>query len=342
MKENIEFKVNNFDLLRLLAATEVIVDHYTEHLNIALSHFDIKLLNLFPGVPVFFVISGYLISASYERNNNLKDYFRNRALRIYPGLWACIFVSIIIISLTGVSFLNKQALAWLPAQLVGFIYTPHFLSNYGFGSYNGSLWTIPIELQFYIVLPICYKLIPKDKINYFLFGLLILFIGFNFAWQINLEMNMIFKLIRYSFIPHFYVFLIGVLLQRLRLYKSSWIYNKGLYWVVGYVALSLLLFDYINPVIFSLLYTIGLAFTLLSLAYTLPTLSKKLLRTNDISYGIYIYHGLILTVIVQLKLTNQINILEVMVATFIMAFLSWILIEKPFIQRKKKTIRATL
>lgn len=340
MKENIEFKVNNFDLLRLLAATEVIVDHYYQHLNLPVSAFGVKLLGLFPGVPVFFIISGYLISASYERNNNLKDYFRNRALRIYPGLWACIIVSIIAISVTGVSFLNKQTLAWFPSQLAGIIYTPHFLNNYGFGSYNGSLWTIPIELQFYVLLPIVYRLVPKEKINYLLYGLIAVFIIGNFGWQLTLAHNIIYKLLRYSFIPHFYLFLIGVILQRWRIYNSKFIHGKGLYWIVGYVACNLVFVDYINPIIFSLLYSIALAFCLLSIAYTLPNAAKKLLHGNDISYGIYIYHGLILTVIVQLKLAGQINLFEVIGLSYIIAFLSWICVERVFIRMKRKTIKS--
>jgi peptidoglycan/LPS O-acetylase OafA/YrhL len=342
MKKNIEFKINNFDLLRLFAATEVIVDHYIQHLNKQITPCGLKLLDLFPGVPIFFIISGYLISASYERNNNLKNYFRNRALRIFPGLWVCIIITVIVITLTGVSFLNKEALAWFPSQLIGVIYTPHFLANYGFGSYNGSLWTIPVELQFYILLPILYRLVPKDKINYLLYGLLILFIALNLGWLLTFSENIIYKLLRYSFIPHFYIFLIGVILQRLKLFNSPAIYNKALYWVIGYVSFSLILSDYIPSVIFSLLYTVILAFCLLSIAYTLPEFSKKLLRTNDISYGIYIYHGLILTVIVQLKLVDQINIFEVIGLSYLVAFLSWILVEKPFIQMKSKTIRRTV
>jgi len=342
MKENIEFKVNNFDLLRLLAATEVIVDHYFQHLNKPVTPFGIKLLGLFPGVPVFFIISGYLISASYERNNNLKDYFRNRALRIYPGLWACIFVSVIVISLTGVSFFNKETITWLPSQLLGGIYTPHFLSTYGFGSYNGSLWTIPIELQFYILLPLVYCLVPKEKINYLLYALLFVFIILNFGWQFTLAHNIVYKLLRYSFIPHFYLFLIGVILQRWRIYNSKFIYGKGLYWMVGYVSFNLIFVDFTNPIVFSLLYSVALAFCLLSMAYTLPDTAKKLLRTNDISYGIYIYHGLILAVIVQEKLVDRINLLEVVILSYVLALLSWVFVEKPFIKMKRKTIRATV
>ena len=141
-----DFKVNNFDLLRLLAAIQVVFDHYFQHLNISLTQAQQAWLYLLPGVPVFFVISGYLISASYERNDNLVIYLKNRILRIFPGLWACIILTVIVFTITGTSFLNRQTLSWLPAQFLGIIYTPSFLADYGFGSYNGSLWTIPIEL----------------------------------------------------------------------------------------------------------------------------------------------------------------------------------------------------
>jgi peptidoglycan/LPS O-acetylase OafA/YrhL len=83
-----------------------------------------------------------------------------------------------------------------------------------------------------------------------------------------------------------------------------------------------------------------MAFCLISLAYTLPNLSKRLLRTNDISYGVYIYHGLILAVIVQEKLNSKVNIFEVLILTFVMATLSWVMVEKPCMKMKRKTIRA--
>lgn len=349
MEQRKEFKVNNFDLLRLIAATQVIVDHYFQHLNIPLSNFSVQLLYLFPGVPTFFVISGYLISASYERKNDLGIYFRNRALRIFPGLWGCVCVTMGGIAITGVSFFNKQVIAWLPAQLIGVIYTPGFLANYGFGSYNGSLWTIPIELQFYILLPLCYCLIPKGKFNNWLYGLFMIFLLCSFLYESKIihyefqevhDRRFLFaKLLRYSFIPHFYLFLTGVILQRLRIYQSSLICNKALYWIIGYVLFSLTFPNYFNPTLFLLIKNLLLAITIISVAYTIPTLAMKLLRGNDISYGIYIYHGLLLTVIVQEKWQSQTNIYCVILLAYVMGALSWLLIEKPFIKRKEKTIR---
>ena len=338
--EQKEFKVNNFDLLRLMAATEVIFDHYYEHLKLPLSHTALKVIYLFPGVPVFFVLSGYLISASYERNNSIGNYFRNRALRIYPGLWGCIILTLIVFTVTGVNFFNKQTIAWLLTQLIGFIYTPGFLADYGFGSYNGSLWTIPVELQFYIALPVCFLLAPKGKVTAWFVALFIVFLGLNYAYQFAPQENKITGLVRHTFIPHFYLFLTGVVFQRLKLYKSRFIYGKALYWVVPYVAFSMFFFDRIDAIYFTVMQYLFLAPMLISMAYTLPTLADKLLRKNDISYGIYIYHGLILTVIVEMNWVPHINLFMVIATTVILATLSWIFLEKPFIRRKARTIHA--
>lgn len=104
-------------------------------------------------MPIFFVISGYLISRSFEKGHDLKNYFRNRILRIYPGLWGCLIVTILTATIFGkINFINFSTIPWVLAQIAGIIYTPDILKNYGFGSYNGSLWTISIELQFYILL----------------------------------------------------------------------------------------------------------------------------------------------------------------------------------------------
>jgi peptidoglycan/LPS O-acetylase OafA/YrhL len=345
-----EFKVNNFDLLRLFAATQVIVGHYFVHLNIQISDFSNEILFLFRGVAIFFVISGYLISASFERNNNLKVYFTNRALRIFPGLWVLILVTVIVFSLTGINFFNSEALKWLPCQLAGIIFTPKFLSNYGFGSYNGSLWTIPLELEFYIVLPLCYLLAPKNKINLWFYSLLFIFILIKFSYDYSIGDKidtLIPKLISYSFLPNFYLFLTGVILQRLKIFKLKIIYNKGVFWLAGYILFSLggyflfgsKLSHSFSAITFFIVRDLLLAVCVLSIAYTLPTTASRLLKTNDISYGVYIYHGLVITVLVQEKLTSYENIFLIIGITYILAYLSWIGVEKPSLRRKAKTIR---
>ena len=78
---------NNFNLLRLIAAFQVMFVHANGYLanESDLSWCVTKILN-FSGVTVFFLISGFLISMSYAKNRDLRTYIKNRILRIYPGL----------------------------------------------------------------------------------------------------------------------------------------------------------------------------------------------------------------------------------------------------------------
>lgn len=72
-------KVNNFNLIRLLAAFQVAFEHAISHFNIHLNPiFDV--ITFFPGVPVFFTVSGFLITNSFKRNPDLRQYTINREI----------------------------------------------------------------------------------------------------------------------------------------------------------------------------------------------------------------------------------------------------------------------
>ena len=89
---------NNFNLLRLIAAFQVMFVHANGYLanKSDLSWYVTKILN-FSGVTVFFLISGFLISMSYARNQDLRTYIKNRILRIYPGLYINILIGIAVL-----------------------------------------------------------------------------------------------------------------------------------------------------------------------------------------------------------------------------------------------------
>ncbi len=115
---------NNFDLLRVIAALQVMIMHTTAH--ILLEHdytlntfwtFIIEILSYIEGVPIFFLISGFLITMSYERNSNIKNYIQNRVLRIFPGLYVNIFLGVIILYYFGYLQFNLEFFSWLMAQL---------------------------------------------------------------------------------------------------------------------------------------------------------------------------------------------------------------------------------
>lgn len=343
---------NNFDIIRLCAAIQVLFFHGVRHLEIAWLedlHFS-KIISFFPGVPIFFVLSGFLVSASFERSENVLDYATKRALRIYPGLWVCFFFSVSSVLLLAPELLLNasltQFLAWCVAQLSIFqYYNPEFLRPYGVGALNGSLWTIPVELQFYLALPFVYKACSsKQKLNNAkLFGTLVTFLLINqvfFNLPERHHSALWFKLIECSMLPHFWLFLVGVSVRRN--YESiSWLF-KGtlLYWLVAHAVMVGVAshFDFRTasnapfPGV-----ALTLAGTTFSFAFTGRSLADKTLHGNDISYGVYIYHMIIANAFIALGLIGRSEYLALLfISTVCVAYLSWRFVESPCLQLKKR------
>ncbi|MCJ8273323.1 MAG: acyltransferase [Psychrosphaera sp.] len=347
-----KFRINNFDLLRLLAALQVAIYHTSYQFNTDPEHTSIllALFNYFPGVPIFFFISGFLISKSFENNSNLADYIQNRALRIFPALIVVTLLSISGIYLTGYLTTNnvgvENVIAWVIGQLT-FIqfYNPDFLRGFGFGAINASLWTITVELQFYIVIPILYgifglaKPLNASKKVIYLIGFFMLFFIARFYFVEQYVQNVWFKLAGVTFLPWLFMFLLGVLFQKNFAFFYRLLAGKAVYMLVIYLLTAYLTVTYwgwrmgngINPLLYVLLVA-----TVFSCAYTLPTLSHKLFRGNDISYGIYIYHMPIVNFFLYYGYNNGISMqLLAMLICVAMAMTSWVLIEKPAIKLKK-------
>jgi len=325
---------NNFDLLRLFAALQVVYSHIYKYLDVSAGALHWFIMS-FPGVPIFFVLSGFLISSAWERNSVLTTYMINRALRVLPGLWTCVLMTVLVVTLFGFNPFHAEGLAWIALQFGALIYTPGFLDAFGFGSYNGALWTIPVELQFYVVLPLVYFVFAKRQLNVVFVGLFFIFLCVNVVYRthapslagVNPEPEALtFKLLRYSFLPHIYLFFFGVLIQRTKLYQHRFIEGKGLLWLAAYVVLI-----FVTPdiVLFKQLLLCFLGLAAISIAFTKRQLSHNLLGRHDISYGVYIYHGLVINVFVQLQLTGSwVYAVGVVVFTILAGALSWLLVER--------------
>lgn len=337
-----EFKINNFDLLRILAALQVVLVHSTGHFQLG-GPGVARWLNCFPGVPIFFVISGYLVSASFERQPTVRAYLKNRLLRICPGLWVCVLITAGIVLLLGFRPSTRIDYLWLPAQLAGMIFTPPFLKSFGFGSYNGSLWTIPVELQFYLALPIVYKLASRrGSRKACMIAAVVLFAAIRlglYCTHPNLgagNQTTLEKLIFYSFVPYFSLFLLGVTFQMFQIHRSRLIAGKALIWLPVYLAAHLLLPQ--NP--WTLVLTpLLLGVLVISVAYTAPTAAESILRGEDISYGVYIYHALIINLLLIFRTRPSIVDLGfVLAGSAIVGALSWRFVEKPFLRKKRKSL----
>lgn len=345
-------RLNNFDLIRLVAASSVAVAHSARYLDLSfggLGELAWTFYTLFPGVPVFFVVSGYLVSASFLRSPDLASYARKRALRIFPALWLVLLGSVALVTAFG--FVTPEVatsptfLAWLVGQLtVAQIYNPEFLRGFGVGVLNGSLWTIPVEIGFYVAVPVIFGLAARARLvgarlDACLVGLLLasFLLGRWVLAHPGLESSNLLKLIRFSTLPHLHVFLLGVLLQRHAGWVERALAGRALPWVAGYVALFLLGREsgWVGSAWFDLLGRLLLAHCVLALAFTARPLSHRLLRENDVSYGVYLVHMPIVNTLLHLGFSQERWLLAVSVgASLVLATLSWKLVEQPALALK--------
>lgn len=324
-------RLNNFDLIRLLAALQVVFVHAVGHTQLLETGpgWLLALLDgviLFPGVAVFFVISGFLIAGSWERSRDRPlAYFWRRGLRIYPALLVCVGVSVVILGIFG--FLRPEVVgsvefwAWLGGQLTfGQFYNPEFFREFGVGTVNGALWTISVELQFYAMVPLVYLLaFPRDGGRPWRRGILPLSFLLSFAafcfvdHRINgpegfSGAGLVPKLMFVSAVPHWWMFVLGIWLHRHFDRVKGWL--EGKVWIhltayAGFAALRTYGVGREGPMAW-LFYAgylperVLLALLTVSAAYSHRGLSSRLLNGADISYGVYIYHFLLINLLIEL------------------------------------------
>lgn len=151
---------NNFDLLRLGAATMVLVSHAFPLAGAHEPFFDLPghSMGAF-GVEIFFAISGFLVARSWWRAPRLRTFAAKRALRIMPGLIVAAALTAFVL---GPLFTNLSLGAYLSAPgTYGFVarnwtlFTINellpgvFTHNVFPLAVNGSLWTLPLEICAY-------------------------------------------------------------------------------------------------------------------------------------------------------------------------------------------------
>jgi len=352
------YATNNFHLIRLFAALQVAFSHLYTLLKIEDSGIVpltiCKIINLFPGVPIFFFVSGFLISKSYEKSSHLSSYFKNRTLRIYPALMLCVVLSVVSVYFSGyygtINLPISKFIFWIFSQIItpGF-YNPDFMRAYGSGVLDGPVWTISVEIQLYILIPVIYSLFFRFKkdINHTMCILIVVFsiISIIFS-QVqtdeNFKKSMFFKFLHISFLPWFNMFLFGVWFQINYAMLNKYLNGKIFYVLILYLVFSYILLNWGDIRIlnfFSPIRELFLAIVIFTFAYSYTNLSNALLGQNDISYGIYLYHMPVCNYFIYKGWQHEkIYFLMAVLLSCIIAYISWMSLEKPALLLKQYSI----
>jgi len=335
---------NNFDFLRLLAASFVIIGHSSDVLlNQPLASDPSKFLFGFSmqslGVLIFFIISGYLVTASFENKKSWTGFIMGRILRIFPALIVVVLISVFVLgtSLTTLSlsgyFSHPLTLQYLQDMTLYrmYYYLPGvFECNPIGGSVNASLWTLPYEFTCYLYIALAGILVTVNN-KWTSIGLFCIYFISYLVFQIQIDKIVIPVIgidFKTFFIPFLY-FLSGSLFYKFRNQISFNFYGLLICAVITLLfKLGLLHQQFLIPVI---------TYCVLALAFSNSIKLYYAARHGDFSYGLYLYAFPVQQLIVYfLPFRPDLWIMIVLsfICTLPFAILSWHLIEKKALQLK--------
>ena len=344
---------NCFDYVRLYGAFQVLISHGQAHLNLNIPSIIANIFS-YDGVSIFFAISGFLVTISWINSNfNLKTYLIARSLRIFPALWTSAIISFFLIIFLGkfkFAF-SLKGILWLFSQASPFTFwNPNELRDFGVGVINGSLWTIPVELQFYIFVPLLISLyfLLKRRFSGFISSLSLVFIAaLSVLIKIYIppvpagdgtaarEGSILVKLLYVSFAPHICTFIMGMLLALIVGVFGQKVCAR-FFIFIGLIMISIDNIPFINESLGIWIHPIYTALIFIGIGL----FSSPFKLRFDISYGLYLYHMLVANLLLEIDINNQFNILYAyLFFTFLLAFLSWNFIESPILKFKKYFVK---
>ena len=355
-------KTSGFDYLRIILAVGVLVWH---SYGLAFGRVSIDaVLNggwvqtiIYAILPMFFALSGFLVTASLIRANSIKTYLVFRGLRLFPALaveviLAALLLGPLMTALTlGAYFSDGQFFRYF-LNLGGLVQyrLPGVFENAPYPYVvNGSLWTIPYELECYLYL-VFFSVIGVFSGRYFILIAYIAVTVISVQLGVKLSSEGIVVLIKNLIIEE--TTLLPNLQQATnadlhpnRIVVLSFLAGAVLYvWrdkvpcspILAIVSLVLATW-WLSSVTFFYLAPLPIAYLTVWLGLQNPP-RLSVLNKGDYSYGIYLYAFPIQQVISSTGLHGGSYIAHILLSlTIVSAFaaFSWHWIEKPSLRLKR-------
>jgi len=207
---------------------------------------------------------------------------------------------------------------------------------------NGSLWTIPVELQFYVALPVLIFFFKGRPVRLALAFILAIGFGLIYVyWVRSMVTGSQAAALGRLLLPWLYMFMVGMLFQLHKDWVLRWVEGRFFWWLIFYLVWIIFLrrigFNTVGNIATPLA-LLPLAALVLAAAFTKRDLAYRFLRGHDLSYGTYLYHMPVINIVVAIQLTADggIRLAIVVVTTLVLAVLSWWLVERPALSLKPR------
>ncbi len=341
---------NNFDAVRLAAALVVVLSHTYSLTAATWEPVSTYLQYGYGGtlaVDVFFVISGFLIARSVE-TQDLPAYLAARVLRIIPGLaLVTVFETFIIapIFFEGARsyYFHHYALGHLSNVLVfgEDPFVPNVFSKLPYPYLNGSLWTLPVESLFYLLLPILLLCAAGGRRWLVLLAFAASLAAGPIAHAYGLDDNhpgsFVFRTVSTDALAQYTCyFLAGVV---------AWTYRGRITLRPGGAALCVLILfaardSFAAPIILKLC----LPYLVLSIGVATGAGTRLKRSVGDLSYGVYLFGYPVINTVISLGpkgLGPEGVFLVTTPICLACAWLSWHFVERPALRLKRRHLGRT-
>ena len=120
----------------------------------------------FLGVDIFFVISGYLMAQLYNKGTTL-DFYKKRFKRILPAYFVTIGLVTFVVGVSTIPSDANQRIDRLIYDILAISNMAFWLENTYFAKAEFrpllNLWSLAIELQYYLIVPLLLPIVRRSK-----------------------------------------------------------------------------------------------------------------------------------------------------------------------------------
>jgi peptidoglycan/LPS O-acetylase OafA/YrhL len=300
------------------------------------------------GVALFFLISGFVIPFSLQRMSCV-GFLINRILRILPTYLMGFSVTLLAILMSSKYFSREWPFS---TREVLIHYIPGIRDIMWSRVIDGIVWTLEIEMKFYLLCALLISLFRQRSLKVFLAPVMLFFLALWLnrmipvwinknasAWQLAITYSTVSQYIIYMFI--------GVIFHYLYLEKID--ANRAYLGIGGLFAMFCIHW-WAGPhtTNFEVAWSYAFALLTFAFAYSFPNVFKSNRIFDffaDISYPLYVIHGVAGYVALRVMLDMGVKAwVSLLIVTFTCIFLSWwlhVLIESPT-QKLGKQLAAKL